>query len=153
MPSMRPRLFLLGVLAVGPGLPHYTHAASVETQVVTLTQTPCQFVESETRPADFQSSKLADCVAVNEATRGSREFRTLRLRPGRTVFRVTNRNVPYELGFWVRGAGVSRVTLPSVSGGGIATGGTGDYVIHLKPGRYLYSCPLNPTPDYVLIVE
>ncbi len=29
---------------------------------------PCQFVESEIRPSDFQSSKLADCVAVNEAT-------------------------------------------------------------------------------------
>jgi len=53
---------------------------------------------------------------------------------------------------WVRGKGLKRVTLPSVSGGGLHTGVTQDYVIDLEPGEYLYSCPLNPTPDYRLIV-
>jgi hypothetical protein len=45
------------------------------------------------------------------------------------------------------------VTLPSVSGGGLKMGKTQDYAIDLKPGEYLYSCPLNPTPNYPLIVE
>ena len=35
----------------------------------------------------------------------------------------------------------------------LKTGKTVDYVIDLKPGEYLYSCPLNPTPNYPLIVE
>jgi hypothetical protein len=62
--------------------------------------------------------------------------------------------VPYELGFWLRGEGVvGRATLPSVSGGGLTTGKTQDYAIELKPGNYVYSCPLNPTPDYKLVVR
>ena len=26
-------------------------------------------------------------------------------------------------------------------------------VLELEPGEYLYSCPLNPTPDYRLVVK
>ncbi len=67
---------------------------------------------------------------------------------------MTNKNVPYQLGFWLRGSGiVGRVTLPSVSGGGLTTGATMDYAVTLKAGEYLYSCPLNPTPEYRLVVE
>ncbi|VAX16303.1 hypothetical protein MNBD_NITROSPINAE02-1596, partial [hydrothermal vent metagenome] len=94
-----------------------------------------------------------DCAAINKKTLPSRKLKTLTLKPGKTIFRVKNKNVPYDLGFWVRGKGLSRVTLPSVSGGGLATGSTRDYVIDLKPGEYYYSCPLNPTPDYTLVVE
>ncbi len=32
-------------------------------------------------------------------------------------------------------------------------GKTLDYEVELKPGQYVYSCPLNTTPDYTLIVE
>ena len=75
------------------------------------------------------------------------------MEPGKYVFRVTNKNVPYDLGFWLRGEGlVNRATLPSVSGGGLKEGVTKDYKITLKPGEYLYSCPLNPTLDYKLVV-
>jgi len=80
--------------------------------------------------------------------------RPLELKPGDYVFRVTNKNVPYELGFWLRGASAAgRLTLPSVSGGGLVPGKTQDYKIALKPGEYVYSCPLNTTPDYKLIVR
>jgi len=74
-------------------------------------------------------------------------------RAGDYIFRVSNRDVPYELGFWLRGQGLGRLTLPSVSGGGIQTGQSKDYRIHLKAGQYYYSCPLNPTPNYTLIVK
>jgi hypothetical protein len=54
----------------------------------------------------------------------------------------------------LRGEGIAgRVTLPSVSGGGLLAGKTQDYVIDLQPGEYVYSCPLNPTPDYRLVVH
>ena len=69
------------------------------------------------------------------------------------IFRVANDNVPYELGFWVRGQSLGRVSLPSVSGGGIMPDQIKKYAINLKKGKYWYSCPLNPTPDYTLIVE
>ncbi len=38
-------------------------------------------------------------------------------------------------------------------GGGLTEGATQDYEIVLEAGEYLYSCPLNPTPDYKLVVE
>jgi len=77
----------------------------------------------------------------------------LRLKAGEYNFHVVNKDVPYVLGFWLRGAGLGRLTLPSTSGGGIQTGGYKDYRIKLTKGAYVYSCPLNPTPDYTLIVE
>ena len=66
---------------------------------------------------------------------------------------MTNKNVPYELGFYLRGTGLGRLYLPKASGGGLVMGKTQDYSITLKEGSYVYSCPLNPTPDYRLEVK
>lgn len=125
--------------------------------VVTLTQVPCQFVESENGTnRGFQSRSKEDCERINSKTGTERlaSATPLELKPGRYVFRVANRSVPYELGFWLRGAGiVGRARLPSVSGSGLARGTTKDYEIDLVPGEYVYSCPLNTTPDYRLIVK
>ena len=82
------------------------------------------------------------------------EAQPMRLKAGSYVFRVTNKTVPYDLGFWLRGDGlVNRARLPSVSGGGLKTGATREYTIELEAGEYVYSCPLNTTPDYRLIVS
>jgi len=129
------------------------HTRSDGVTIVELNQTPCLFLESEEKPQSYTSTKAADCVAINAKTGRERKFKTLRLKPGRHIFRVTNKNVPYELGFYLRGQGFARVTLPSVSGGGLTTGKTQDYEISLAEGSYYYSCPLNPTPDYTLVVE
>lgn len=131
-----------------------THAAP---QVVELNQVPCQFLESENGVNQgFKSSKIQDCEAINAKSGDDRlaKSKTITLKPGKTIFRVSNKDVPYELGFWLRGATLfSRATLPSVSGGGLTTGKTQDYVVDLKPGEYVYSCPLNPTPDYRIVVK
>lgn len=126
-------------------------------QLTKLTQAPCQFIESENGiDRGYRSGSRADCEEINARTAGERlaVSKPLRLKPGRHVFRVTNRDVPYELGFWLRGASaVGRATLPAVSGGGLAKGKSRDYEVDLKPGDYVYSCPLNSTPDYRLIVR
>lgn len=124
--------------------------------VITLTQTACQFIESENGvDRGFQSTKKADCEAINVNTGANRLARAnvLELKPGKYIFRVTNKNVPYDLGFWLRGKGLGRITLPSVAAGGLAPGTTQDYAVELKEGEYVYSCPLNPTPDYSLVVR
>ncbi len=125
--------------------------------VIELTQTPCQFLESEQGvDHEFRTSSKADCDDINEKTGFERaaKAKVLKLKPGKHVFRVTNKNVPYDLGFWLRGDGIlARATLPSVSGGGLGTGVTKDYEIELEEGEYLYSCPLNPTLDYKIVVE
>lgn len=129
------------------------HAA----QIIELTQVPCQFLESEGGVnRGYTSRSIKDCEAINAKTVKQRlaEAKPLVLKPGKYVFHIANQNVPYELGFWLRGATVAaRITLPSVSGGGIMPGGSRDYEIDLKPGEYVYSCPLNNTPDYKLVVK
>ena len=137
----------------------WSYAAAVQAapQVVQLNQVPCQFLEPEQdQNHGYTAARLQDCEAINAKTGKTRlaKSKTIELKPGKTVFRVSNKNVPYELGFWLRGATLlSRATLPSVSGGGLTTGKTQDYAIDLKPGEYVFSCPLNPTPDYRLIVK
>ncbi len=154
---------LTGVAAAGLVLALAAQGASAQTAtVIELTQIPCQFVESENGvDHGFTTTKKSDCDAINARTGAERlaMAKVLELTPGTYIFRVTNKNVPYELGFWVREADynwlnpVHRLTKTSVSGGGLGTGETRDYEVELKPGEYLYSCPLNTTPDYRLVVK
>ncbi|MDX1487482.1 MAG: hypothetical protein R3268_04725 [Acidiferrobacterales bacterium] len=140
-------LVMLGLPVTGVAAP----------KVIELTQVPCQFLESENGVNHrYKSTRKADCEMINAKTAPQRlaESKTIVLQPGEYIFRVTNKNVPYDLGFWLRGDGVvAFATLPSVSGGGLSMGKTRDYKINLKLGEYIYSCPLNPTPNYKLIVE
>ena len=143
---------LAGILGIGASLVALAQAP----RVIELTQVPCQFFESEGVDHGYTSRSIKDCEAINAKTAKQRvaQSKPLELKPGKYLFRVANKNVPYELGFWLRGASAAgRITLPSVSGGGILSGGKRDYAIELKPGEYLYSCPLNTTPDYKLVVK
>lgn len=130
-------------------------AADVDVATISLTQTGCQFLEPEGVDHKFIVTKAADCKAINKKSGKERLKNTepLRLKAGTYIFRVTNKNVTYPLGFWLRGKGLQGATLPSVSGGGLTLGKTNRYAITLEPGEYIYSCPLNPTPDYPLVVE
>ncbi len=138
-------------------LPAAWAAGPTKPVVIELTQVPCQFLEPERgKNYGFESTKRTDCEAINEESGEKRlaAAKTLKLKPGRYIFRVTNRSVPYETGFWLRGNGVlDRVSLPSVRGGGLAAGMTRDFEILLEEGEYLYSCHLNPTLSYKLVVH
>ncbi len=149
---------IIGGLAVTPAA---TALAAAEAQVIEFTQVACQFLESENGvDHDFTTAEKADCDAINERTGAARlvAAEVLTLRPGTYVFRVTNLDVPYELGFWLREEDYNwknplhQLTKVSVSGGGLVMGATQDYEVELEPGEYLYSCPLNPTPVYRLVV-
>jgi len=128
-------------------------------QIIELVQVPCQFLDVEIDQG-FTTTKKADCEEINEQTTEARlaAAKIMTLKPGDYIFKVTNKNVPYELGFWLRDKDynwanpVHKLTKTSVSGGGMHTGKTLEYKVTLKPGEYLFSCPLNTTPDYSLIV-
>ncbi len=141
---------IIAIIALGAG------DVRAEPTVINFTQVGCQFIESEGGiDRGFMPMSAKDCERVNRDTAKARlgEAKPLVLKPGKYVFRVLNKNVPYALGFWLRGSGFGRLTLPSVSGGGLDQGTSRDYAITLKPGAYVYSCPLNPTPDYRLVVK
>jgi len=136
-------------------------AADAE-RVIQLTQTGCQFLESEGGvDRGFEPRSAEDCNRINGETGDQRlaNAEILELSPGTYTFRVTNTDVPYELGFWLRdaeyqlGNPLHKLTKVSVSGGGLEQGQTEDYTVELEPGEYLYSCPLNPTPNYRLVVK
>jgi len=151
------RLFLFGFLSF------VTNSAfASDIPIIELTQTSCQFVEAEQGiDHGYISAKMADCEAINtkNGTERLEKSKTLTLSPGKYIFRVSNKNVPYVLGFWLRHSDynwknpIHKLTKTSVSGGGITTGTSKDYEIELKAGEYVYSCPLNPTPDYRLVVK
>lgn len=123
--------------------------------VIKLTQTGCQFLETEAQDYQYQPQQSSECKQINAQTLSERQskFKPLELKSGKHIFRVINDDVPYELGFYLRGVGIKKLNLPKVSGGGLTQGKTQDYEINLSPGSYVFSCPLNPTPDYPIIVN
>jgi hypothetical protein len=156
VPIFATTLFALGI-GFGPA-----SAGTGEATVIDLTQTACQFLESENGiDHGYATTRKADCETINAETGAERlaKAKVIALKPGKYIFRVTNKSVPYELGFWLREADYNwknplhKLTKVSISGSGLVQGATKDYAVELKPGEYLYSCPLNPTPDYKLVVE
>jgi hypothetical protein len=138
-------------------------ALAEDATVIELTQVPCQFLEPENGvDHEYTTTKKEDCVAINAETGDERlaASQTMNLPAGHYIFRVTNKDVPYSLGFWLRESDydssnpLHKLTKTSVSGGGLATGATLDYEVDLESGvDYVFSCPLNPTPDYRIHVE
>ncbi len=153
-------LFLTGIIVLAAGFAGGVQGAGQD-NIIRLTQVPCQFLESEGLDHKFKTTRKTDCEAINSNTGATRlaESKVITLKPGRYVFRVTNKNVPYDLGFWLRSKDydwrnpLHKLTKTSISGGGLKPGTTKDYVVNLEPGEYVYSCPLNPTPDYRLVVR
>ena len=153
----------MGAAVIGLAAAFAAPATSAqEARVIELTQVSCQFLESENGVDHrFTTTSKADCEAINGETGADRlaEAKVIELEAGTYIFRVTNKDVPYELGFWLREHDYNwknplhKLTKISISGGGLAPGTTKDYEVELEPGEYLYSCPLNPTPDYRLIVK
>ena len=128
--------------------------ASDTATVIDLTQVGCQFLEVESQDYQYDPQNADDCKKINaDLTAREAGFKPLELKPGKYIFRVTNSNVSYPLGFYLRGKGVKKVTLPKVSGGGLTQGTTKDYEVDLVAGEYVFSCPLNPTPDYPVVVN
>jgi hypothetical protein len=143
------------LLALGSG-------GAAAQDVISLTQTGCQFLESENGvDRGYTPTSADDCKTINAETGSARlgEAKVLELAPGTYTFRVSNADVPYELGFWLRepdynpGNPLHKLSKTSVSGGGLVEGKTQDYTVDLEPGEYVYSCPLNPTPNYRILVK
>jgi Copper binding proteins, plastocyanin/azurin family len=93
-------------------------------------------------------------------TPGKFEGKEMKLKPGKYQFEVSNKGIDHEVAFFLQkesdkdnkdfgtaiaNSGVSKM----VKDGETASTG----VVELTKGRYVYSCPLNPTPHYTIVVE
>ena len=93
-----------------------------------------------------------------EQTPGEFTTKTLKVKPGTYVFEVSNNDVDHEVGFVLApkqakieaGDHIKQAYLSKT----IKAGETASsQEVTLKKGEYVYFCPLNPTPQYTLIVE
>jgi len=95
---------VIGPVSTAVALMLVAGAPSNAAEVVELTQTGCQFVEPEQKDHGYKTTKKADCEKINGDTEMGRlaGAQVMELKAGDYVFRVTNKNVPYPLGFWIR---------------------------------------------------
>ncbi len=118
---------------------------------IQLTLTRCLIHEAEQDPMPYSAESAKECERINRATAATRNPRRMRLRAGKYVFRVSNRDVPWVVDFAIRGE--RDKALPRAAGGKLGAGQAADYTIDLAPGIYVYSSPLGGTSEYALLVE
>jgi|APTNR8051073442_1049403.scaffolds.fasta_scaffold02278_10 hypothetical protein len=101
-------------------------------------------------------------VTIIELIQTPGQFSTqeLDLKPGKYQFRIVNQNVDRELGFVIQKAkdakaDVMKTAVPNSFSSKTVKAGEAAYtgVVELKKGKYVYSCPLNPTPHYSIEVK
>lgn len=93
-------------------------------------------------------------------TTGQFETQELNLTSGKYQFRVVNKNVDKDLGFVIqkeedKDSDVMETAVPNSFTTAYVKKGEVQYtgIVELNDGNYVYSCPLNPTPHYKLIVK
>ncbi len=112
---------------------------------------------------------LITAVAVNEAkaqevqtvkleqTEGEFNIKGLTLSEGTYQFEVMNNGVNHEVGFVLAPKGMTEqknhikeaYLANTVMDGKSAKSGE----VKLTPGEYVYFCPMNPTPEYTIMVK
>ncbi|MBC8043890.1 MAG: hypothetical protein IAF08_10660 [Rhizobacter sp.] len=96
---------------------------------------------------------------VIELVQTPKEFTTkeLTLKPGKYQFKITNKSVDHEVGFYLTEQKADGSDGQMVKGSNAGHPKKGESVmsgvVDLKAGKYNYSCPLNPTPHYTLTVR
>lgn len=93
-----------------------------------------------------------------EQVPGKFTTKKVKLKPGTYVFEVTNRSVDHEVGFVLAPKKTAITTEDHIKEAYLSQiineGQTGtSSEVTLTSGEYVYFCPLNPTPQYTLVVE
>jgi len=93
-------------------------------------------------------------------TTGAFQTNQLNLTPGKYQFRVVNKDVDKDLGFVIqkeqdKNSDVMETALVNSFTTVYVKKGTAEYtgIVELNNGSYVYSCPLNPTPHYRIVVK
>jgi plastocyanin len=103
------------------------------------------------------SFSQAPKTVVLEQTNGEFTVKEIHLSPGDYVFEIVNSGVDHEVGFVLAPEGKTDadnhlkeayVTKTVANGKSSMTS-----EVTLEKGTYVYFCPLNPTPQYKLVVD
>lgn len=118
--------------------------------------------QSTMQEKGMHKTETATTVTVIQLSQTPGEFNVkgLTLSPGQYQFEVTNATVDHEVGFVIQKAADKDADLmktaikSSFTTAAVAPGATqSSGVVNLTPGEYVYSCPLNPTPQYTITVK
>lgn len=103
------------------------------------------------------SAQTAETVKLNQ-TPGVFEQTELKLEAGKSyIFDVTNEGVDHKVGFVIAPKGKTDQKNHIKEGYLAKTIANGEssqsQTVTLEKGEYVYFCPMNPTPQYTIIVE
>jgi plastocyanin len=92
-----------------------------------------------------------------EQTKGEFTQKALTLSPGDYVFEIANNGIDHEVGFVLAPEGktdqANHIKNAYVTSTVKTDSKSTSKKVTLKKGKYTYFCPLNPTPQYTLVVE
>ncbi|MEW7278671.1 cupredoxin domain-containing protein [Aquimarina sp. 2201CG1-2-11] len=90
-----------------------------------------------------------------EQTKGEFTQKEIKISEGSYVFEIKNSGVDHEVGFVLAPKSNPKAHIKTAYvTKAVATGKTEKTkVTKLEKGEYVYFCPLNPTPQYTLVVE
>jgi len=92
-----------------------------------------------------------------EQTAGEFTQKSITLSEGAYVFEIANKGIDHEVGFVLAPKGKPEAEhhiKAAYVTKAVATNTTeSSKTVDLKKGEYIYFCPLNPTPQYTLIVQ
>jgi hypothetical protein len=108
------------------------------------------FANSNAQKMKMEKPKIIALIQ----TKGEFDKKELKLKQGDYLFEIENKEVGKDVGFYLHKAN-DKAQLKNSDKAGLIPNNqkrtTG--VVSLTKGQYIYSCPLNPTKDYVIIVE
>ncbi len=106
--------------------------------------------------AAAQDKKAVKTVAL-EQTSGEFTQKSLTLSEGTYVFEIANNNIDHEVGFVLAPKGktdqANHIKSAYVTSPVKTNSKSTSKEVKLAKGEYVYFCPLNPTPQYTLIVK
>ena len=111
------------------------------------------------RPLFIRAALVQDArVVLLDQTPGEFEKTELKLKAGKPyIFEVTNDGVDHEVGFVIAPAGKTEAANHIQNAYLSKTIKDGESArsqeVILEKGEYVYFCPLNPTPQYKLVVK
>lgn len=92
-----------------------------------------------------------------EQTKGEFTQKSLTLSPGDYVFEIANNGIDHEVGFVLTPIGKTakeyHIKNAYVTAAVPKNSKSKSKKVTLKKGKYTYFCPLNPTPQYTLVVK
>jgi plastocyanin len=92
-----------------------------------------------------------------EQTNGEFTQKSLTLSPGDYIFEIANNGIDHEVGFVLTPKGKTdqahHIKNAYVTSTVKKNSKSNSKKVTLKKGKYIYFCPLNPTPQYTLVVK